>query len=181
MGERWQRVAVGVALAALFVFTFWVYSPPAPELLGWFLVLAGWALVGAIWLAWLVWTAIQEGGLEVRPAIFVVPVLILVTAFLVLTDVPMEARFKISEPSMTNAAEYMIEHPKSADNRSRVGSYKAYSVEAEDGVVQFTVPDLGFLESYGFVYSQRGELPEAIATQTIKKMNDHWWAWTQEF
>jgi hypothetical protein len=106
-----------------------------------------------------------------------------ITVGLIYADVPVKGRFALSQPSMTNAAEYIIEHPSRAEDRSRIGSYRADQIEVsnEHETVSFHARDAGFLDPVGFIYARDGHLPEDFSAKSLTKMGDHWWIWAQDW
>lgn len=181
--DTWQKCIVGVGLGLLFALSMWAYSAPGSYFTGSVLAFFLWLLAIAAWILWLVARAVTEKGLRVDWRMFAVPVLGAITVGLIYADGPLRARFLVSQPSMTNAAEFMIDHPSKADDRTRIGSYKAFSIDVsrKDETVSFQIPDTGFLNLIGFTYSRSGKLPRDFTSQSLTKMNDHWWVWTQDW
>ncbi|MFC5834899.1 hypothetical protein [Nonomuraea insulae] len=158
-----------VGLASLLT----LFEVSTPGLSYWALALALCWLALAIWLAWMLVSAVRKRAWT--PGMFVPLALMLGTVLLVKVDAPLHARFALSESSLEHRARSVR---SDFDSDGWWGLYWAHRVEKIPGGARFLVTSLTMdWASYGFAYSpDRVPDPDEGSYEHFK---GPWYIWTE--
>ena len=91
-------------------------------------------------------------------------------------DVPLRARFALSENAMNEVAREVIGGERDPETIERIGLWNVDDVQRIAGGMRFTVRDAGFISSTGFAYQADGLPPPRHAT--FRYYRGGWYIWT---
>lgn len=181
---------VGAAIA-----TLWAYSMPGqPGLAGYVFLVVGWAGLGGYWVLRLIGALLAGRRSEVLHRWIrwlLPPVIVLVTAGLVITWVPLRARMGMSMGAMNELARLAMRSP-GAEFPDSAGLFPVKRVEVFDGGMRFLVTGEGAgddlfpalrsysLDTYGFAYSPSGR-PPRIGEDSYLHIDGPWYLWEQSW
>lgn len=179
MAERLRPAYLVVLVAALGA-GVWAASLPGVAVgLGLLAVAATWC-AGVAWLLDLIRSTLrhrrgQAAGLR---WLLVAPALVLGTAGLVVADVPVEARFRLSRGAFDEVADRV--EAGTAHDGGRVGLYRTEPAFAEGGGV-FVPVDGGALATSGFARLPDGPTPDLEWNWNLRPLGDGWYAFAGQF
>lgn len=173
-----------LALAALAL--IWSQSVPGDDLLWLMIGLAGWLVMGIIWLVRLI--LCLEGGGRPRRWLAVAPVMAFAVLAMIVADVPIKARFELSRADFDAAVAQIPSDTRSSGDSSseatgRIGSYEITSWwRARDGVILNEANGSGMANDAGFAYLPDGPTPRLANSNfenpQFTSLGDGWYAWT---
>jgi hypothetical protein len=177
------RLANWQILPAL-VFLALSYSTPSPNAYVRFIGLAA-TFIGAV--AWIVELGkrLSGEGSAVIPVTWLrmVPPLFIAISLLVAADVPLRARWAISEASFEDAARTArragaCKGTLQAYDFDRVGWYRAACVRVVGESVLFSTGMDGLGGQAGFAYVPRELDPELVGCRSFDHLGGHWYTWS---
>lgn len=173
----------GLIVGALAAFTLWAFSVPGGPSMGILasLVLA-WFAVGPFWLARLLLASFAGGFHSLREAWVrwsVPPLIVVITAALLMTSAPLLMRFNLSQDAMDQLARDAQAGPE-APNIDRVGLFPAQEVETFDGGVRFLVDEC-MVDMCGFAYSSKGRPPNLSGEDSYYHLEGRWYLWEESW
>jgi hypothetical protein len=173
------RLAWVGLLGTLVCATLYAYSAPG----GYFELSLGviwaWILVGASWIVSVAARVLRRRALKRGDA--VVPVLVLVVGALLVLDVPLQARYRLSRSAMDATAKRVIAHPEQARTIHRIGLWRTNRVEKIPGGMRFTVAGTEFIDQGGFAYSPDGEPANVGGEDVYTHFNGPWYLWDESW
>lgn len=169
-------VLVGVATLA----TLWEASLPGSMFFLLLPLLLVWLACAAVWIALVVHDVRRR-----RPGVvtLVVPVVVLATAALIRTDIPLQVRFDLARSAMQDAVATMPADDDSVTGNRLVGTYVIRFLDRVDGGVILTeaVGD-SIVDDAGFAYLPAGPTPElengSFESPQWHDLGGGWWSWT---
>ncbi|MFI7466928.1 hypothetical protein [Nonomuraea sp. NPDC049646] len=116
---------------------------------------------------WVRWTAAPLMGVTVTA--------------LVLTGVPSEVRFALSESALERFARTVAADTRAVEHEDQwVGLYPLTVIQRMPGGARFLVSDTGLFDQYGFAWSPGGEPPEESHTG-YTHLEGPWYVWESRF
>ncbi|MDV7133060.1 hypothetical protein [Williamsia muralis] len=145
----WQGPVLGILAAVTCAVVLWAAMAPVTTLI--YVVFAFWAFA-VIGIAWLVFAVV--GWLLYRTVrrSLIAPVLVVMTAVLVVFSVPFHVGFVLSKNRLTELAATC--QPSGADNRAGVYAIRQVVAISDSGCLFYT--DGGFMDKVGVVYLPGG-------------------------
>lgn len=194
----WLLAAVAaVPLAAI----LWASSFPGGHFLGWFFGIIGVVAVLLVWVIRVMVAVVASsrakgasgtGYLRTTSTVtwrgagaVAVPVMLAATAVLVVADLPLQLRFRLSRSAFDAAVatELAAATPRNTEVQS-IGSYRIrWSERVGDGIL-FTSADGGFIDTVGFAYLPDGPIEDREAMEVglespeFHELGDGWYWWT---
>ena len=105
--------------------------------------------------------------------------LLVLSYALSITDLPADVRFALSRSALDRAAsDVMAGRPVPT---GWIGLYPIENVERTPHGMRFLVSGAGFLDRFGYAYSERGEPPNVTGLDEYEAVGDGWWAWVERF
>jgi hypothetical protein len=150
-------LTLGLAAIVIAILSLWASSLPGGEApIVTFLVVVAWALTASTWLVALGRRWRKRNGPEDQPRAswLLVPAVTLVTLAVVVSGLPVRARFAMS----LSGVEGLAARAPSYDVSSPAGLYEVCCFEHTDFGYRFGVSDTG-LTVWGFAYSPNGPPP----------------------
>lgn len=176
----WWAMCFG--LGVLLLGTAWEYSFPDNHFTLWILLIACWATLSICWAAYVLIRAfIQKSFVWFRWPDAAVGACALVALAMVVTSMPFEARFRLSERAMNADAAAIMSNPSRAKQTDRIGHWSASDVQTFDGGMRFLIPEIGWLDPVGFAYSANGKPPNIGGEDIYHQQSDHWWIWQESW
>lgn len=176
----WPTALISTALGA---YTLWGFSVPGGPSMGTFALLAlGWFATGGYWLVRLVTSLGAGGSTPFRQAWrrwIVPPIVVLITAGLLLTSAPLLVRFNLSQSEMDQLARASQSGVEMLDVR-RVGLFPVRNVESFDGGVRFLVNEC-MVDMCGFAYSSEGRPPNLGGEDSYYHLEGGWFLWEESW
>jgi hypothetical protein len=147
--QIWQGPVLGILAAVSCAVVLWAAVTPVAVLF--YVLIAMWAFV-AIGVAWLVFAVV--GWLRYRTVrrSLIAPVLVVMTAVLVVFSVPFHVGFALSKSRLTELAATC--EPSGADNRAGVYAIRRVIALSDSGCLFYT--DGGFMDKVGVIYLPGG-------------------------
>lgn len=184
---RWWRLTVGWVIpllaATACVVVLWSLVPPVVFYPLFVLAAGALVIVGAVWLAAVVFGSIRYGW---RRVTLVAPIIVLVTVGLAAIDLPGRFGWWVSKDDLQQAAVACADPSDGTDLRFRwIGAYRVYSAHrvGDDGC-RFAVEG-GLIDSVGVAYLP-GEQPYLGAPRRdgefgYRHIEGDWYAFVQRF
>ncbi|MGK9273160.1 hypothetical protein KXR83_19390 [Williamsia muralis] len=145
----WQGPVLGILAAVTCAVVLWAAMAPVTTLI--YVVFAFWALV-VIGIAWLVFAVVGWLRYGTVRRSLIAPVLVVMTAVLVVFSVPFHVGFALSKNRLTELAATC--QPSGADNRAGVYAIRQVVAISDSGGLFYT--DGGFMDEVGVVYLPGG-------------------------
>ncbi len=176
------HVAVGLLALSL----LWVHSEPGVDLLPWITVVLLSCLLALVWAVRLLTflLALTRGrsagsALAWLPA----PAVGLVVLVLVVTGVPLQARWTISRPAFDAVVEQHLRGVEQVPERpGRLGLYRIDRVDDVDGALLFFEGEIGALGASGFAHVPEGPRPDLFVDSAgplrFEPRGGPWYSWT---
>ena len=145
------------------------------------LVLA-WFATGGFWLVRLVTALVAGGPAPLRPAWrrwIIPPIVVVITAGLLMTSAPLLVRFNLSQSEMDQLARARQSEVEILDV-GRVGLFPVRSVESFDGGVRFLVNEC-MVDMCGFAYSSEGRPPNLGGEDSYYHLEGGWFLWEESW
>jgi hypothetical protein len=183
------RPVVRWITAAAVGFTLWTARLPGGR---WSVPWAAVALLVGIGTLWLVWPLLRmlvarhrgwtrQQLTRGRRSRVIVGALVLLTAGVVVLNLPFKLAMALSRPAMDRLATEVLHSPDTARADRWVGLYKAKNIHKVPGGVKFTVEDpKGGGYTAGFVYLPKVDPAKAKGWRAYQFAGGAWWTWWEE-
>lgn len=184
---RWTFL---LALALVLAGWAWAFSLPVPAFLPSVALFLGLAVLGVVWLALLahaITRLAQRRPYERVWWLAIAPAAVVVTAGLLVADVPLQARWQLSRPAFEEVADGAAPGLARTETRpledgGRIGSYQTWMAYQQGEAVIFHVRGGGFIDDSGFAYLPEGPFPEletgSFERPEFTSLGGGWYRWT---
>lgn len=184
-GTNWQTWAawpfvagalLGVALVA------WALSFPGTNFVAtlWIPFAAG--LFALLWLAFAIAAFVSDRSLAPGKVVawLLTPLVAIVAAPIVLSDLPLLARLELSRGSLDPVARDVAAGRRSPPADGTLGLYTIYRAERLHNGFAFLVEGAGFIDPCGLAFSEQGE-PAVEAAVSLWHIRGPWYGWCWDF
>ena len=167
-------LVVAPPVAAL---TLWALSVPGADVVTAAVAVLVWVVVGVILvarvLALLARTPVRREPLAVWTGALFVALLVFAAG---VWDVPLRARFELSEDAMNDVAREVLDGERDPETIERIGLWDVENVRRVAGGVRFTVRNAGFITRTGFAYQADGR-PAYDGSGGFRYYRAGWYIW----
>ena len=176
--DLWVDRVPLVVVPPLAGLTLWSLSVPGADVFTAAVAVFIWLVIDVILivrvLALLARTPVRREPLAVWTGALFVALLVFAAG---VWDVPLRARFDLSEDAMNEVARDVLRGERDPETIERIGLWNVHNVRRVAGGVRFTVRNAGFLSSTGFTYQPDGR-PPYDGIDGVRHYRGLWFIWT---